>query len=300
MITRSENRKNRLKGLLLVAISGFVYGLQPFMVSYCYGQGATPGLMVAARYGVVALLLLPVVLRQGINIKALFGHWKWLLCLCLVNTMTPILLYNSYTFIPTGVATSLHFLYPVIVTLLCALFFHDRPSGLQRLCTLLCFAGLVLILDLSEDAVNGLGVALALGSSLTWSLYIVWLDKIDMTDITTEQLLFTVEGISCLLSGLVYLPLTGTSFSGIPAFGWGCIIAASVVIGLLGTVFFVIGVRYAHAQTAAIASTLEPTVGIAAGILFLQEPFSLRTVLGALLIVGAIVLLSFQPEDQNS
>ena len=56
--------------------------------------------------------------------------------------------------------------------------------------------------------------------------------------------------------------------------------------------FFLIGVRYTGAQTASIASTLEPITSMIIGILFMAEPFSIRTVISAVMILSAVVLLS--------
>jgi drug/metabolite transporter (DMT)-like permease len=56
--------------------------------------------------------------------------------------------------------------------------------------------------------------------------------------------------------------------------------------------FFLFGVRKADAQTAAIAGTLEPSVSIAVGILFLHEKVTLKTGIGSVLILTAVVLIA--------
>ncbi len=292
-------RNTKQNGLLLVIVSGIVYGLQPIMVSFGYTHGANAALVVVARYGAVALMLLPFVLRRKNNREVLARHWKGMAGLCFTSAATPILLYNSYAYISTGISTSLHFVYPVFVVLLSAVFFHDRPSKRKLLCTLLCFAGMLLIIDTSFGAASVAGVLLALCSGLTWALYIVWLAKLDLKDVSSEQLLCFVEGGAALLIAVVFAPLLGRSIGAVSAVGWAYVVFISVVIGLFGTIFFSLGVRWTDAQTSAIASTLEPIVGVMIGIVFLREPFSLRTLLGSILIVGAVILLTIHPENQK-
>ena len=293
---RQNRCSKKQQGLVMVLVSGIVYGLQPLMVAYGYEQGANAALIVAARYGAVALMLLPFVLRKSNNREVLARHWKGMLGLCLVSAATPILLYSSYAYISTGISTSLHFMFPAFVALLSILFFHDRPSVRKLICTGLCLTGMLLILSTSSGEMSIVGILLALGSSLTWSLYIVWLDKLDMKDVTSEQLLCFVEGGAALLISAVYAPQLGESVGAMSAAGLLYVAFISLVIGLFGTIFFSLGVCRTDAQTSAIASTLEPIVGIAVGITVLGETFSIFTLLGAILIVSAVVLLTIHAE----
>ena len=293
---RQNRCSKKQQGLGMVLVSGIVYGLQPLMVAYGYEQGANAALIVAARYGAVALMLLPFVLRKSNNREVFARHWTGMLGLCLVSAATPILLYSSYAYISTGISTSLHFMFPAFVALLSILFFHDRPSVRKLICTGLCLTGMLLILSTSSGEMSVVGILLALGSSLTWSLYIVWLDKLDMKDVTSEQLLCFVEGGAALLISAVYAPQLGESVEKMSAAGLLYVAFISLVIGLFGTIFFSLGVRRTDAQTSAIASTLEPIVGIAVGITVLGETFSIFTLLGAILIVSAVVLLTIHAE----
>ena len=113
-----------------------------------------------------------------------------------------------------------------------------------------------------------------------------------MKDVTSEQLLCFVEGGAALLISAVYAPQLRESVEKMSAAGLLYVAFISLVIGLFGTIFFSLGVRRTDAQTSAIASTLEPIVGIAVGITVLGETFSIFTLLGAILFVSAVVLLT--------
>lgn len=284
----------------MVLVSGVVYGLQPLMFSQCYSQGANPVFMTIARNGAIAILLFPVVLRKGGGFRVVIQHWKEFLCLCFVNMITGVLLYGSYLHIATSIATSLHFLYPVIVTLLCLAVFHDKASPRKLFCTFLCLVGTAFILNLTERRISLMGVALAAGSSFTWALYIVWLDKLDLKDVSSEQLLFFITGGSCVLIAAVYHSSLPVTIAAITPVGWAFVALASVLVGLFGSIFFAVGVRCTDAQTSAIASTLEPVVSVAVGILLMKEAFSLSTLIGSLCIVVAVFILALPPPQKHA
>ena len=64
------------KGLLLVVISGIVFGIMPSTVAYCYTQGATPVLMMLSRSVLFELVLLPIMLRTKNTWELYRKTWK--------------------------------------------------------------------------------------------------------------------------------------------------------------------------------------------------------------------------------
>ncbi len=284
------------KGLFMVVVSGLVFGVMPSAVSYCYSQGANPTILLMLRYLAILVVLLPGILKAGNSFHGFRANWWKLLMLSAASSVTPLLLYNAYNYLATGLVTTLHFMYPVAVALICFLFFHDRLSRVKLLCLALCLGGMLTLLDTSQG-LNSVGVGMALASSVTYSLYIVGLDKFRLGDLSSVQILFFVEGINLLLIGGLYGLLTHSLAVSITPMGWLVGILSNIVIGICGHMFFLLGVRYTGAQTAAIASTLEPITSIFVGILFMSEPFSARTAAGASLILAAVILLSLFDES---
>lgn len=292
-------RKSK-QGLWMVILSGIVFGLMPGAVTYCYNQGANATILVVIRYAIVAIIMFPWTVKAGNSIALLKRYWKQLLCLVLVTIATPVLLYSAYSYLPTGMVTSLHFLFPTLVVVFCAIFFRDRPTWRKLLCMALCLAGTLLVLGFNGNgtSVSKRGVALALGSAVTWALYIVWLDKMDLKDVSLPQLLFFVDGGSFLLLTLIYGPLSGTLPIRMTPLGWVAAILVNLFIGVFGTAFFTFGVWRSDAQAAAIASTTEPITSLAVGILFLGEPFSIRSLFGSALILTAVILLATHTDKE--
>lgn len=278
------------KGLRMVIISGFVYGVMPSAVSFCYSQGATAALVMVLRALALGLVLLPTGLRQR-NAAAYRKNWAKLLVLSAVGTGTPLLLLSSYRYLPTGTATTIHFLYPTVVALICVTVFRERLSGLMLLCFALCITGILLMTDAPGERLNAFGVTIALLSSVTWATYIVLLDKFRMHGLTAEQIAFFI-GIHNFLLALLYGLATGSLTVRVTPVGWLALLLTGTVVAVFGSMFFTIGVRRTNAQVSAIASTLEPITSLFVGVLFLHEPVSLKTCLGSAMILAAVILLA--------
>lgn len=128
------------------------------------------------------------------------------------------------------------------------------------------------------------------------ALYIVLLHRIRIPGITSFQILFYVSINSIVFMG-AYGLLNGSFVTAIPGItftGWLIAALVLVILVVLGEGFFSFGVRKTDAGIAAIASTLEPIVSILIGIFFLHESFSIRTILCSVLVLSAVLLLTWK------
>jgi len=280
------------KGLAMVLISSFVFGTVPSAVTFCYSQGATSTLIIIVRYIILALLMLPAVLRDKVQcLSFLRRKWKFLSGLSFFCTVTPLLLFQAYKLLPTSTATAIHFMYPTIVMLLSVLVFREKISGTKFLCFLLCFGGIALMLDTSVGGVSMAGVLFALVSGLTWACYIVAVDRLDLGTVSSSQMMFFVEVGNLILIAFYCLFSGGVNFE-VTMVGWAAIIVSNIIISVFGTLFFTIGVRYTDAQVSSIASTFEPITSVLVGVFLLGEPFTMKNALGTGMILAAVIVLS--------
>lgn len=287
------------KGLLLVVISGIVFGIMPSTVAYCYTQGATPVLMMLSRSVLFELVLLPIMLRTKNTWELYRKTWKQYFLLSVTGTGTPLILFITYNYLPTGITTTIHYLYPAVVALICVLFLHEKLSKVKGIALVSCFLGIMIMMDTSVQDLSVLGIVLAVTSSITWALYIVILDKVDLQDATSLQVMF-FTGISSIILLTACALFSGDFAVTITPIGWAAMAISNLAISVGGSLFFVIGVRYTDAQTSAIASTLEPIVSIVIGVLFLHEAITLRTGIGSVLILAAVILLALYDQEPSS
>ena len=283
--------KSTKKGLFLVIASGIVFGIMPSAITFCYSQGANKLLVLLFRYLTLTAVLFPIVAKQKNTWSLYRKNWLKFFLLSLAGVSTPLLLYSAYSLLPTGVVTTIHFLYPTIVALACVFVFHEKLSKLKLVCLILCVTGMLFMLDTSGQTLNAVGLVITVASSLTWATYIVLLDKLDFQDATSTQIMFCVSVNGVVLALIVALA-SGMLAVSVPVVGWLAIVGTSIFISVCGALFFAIGVRETDAQVSSIASTLEPITSLLVGVLILNEGITVLSAIGAVLILTAVILLS--------
>lgn len=284
--------KNKKLGLFLVLFSGMVLGSMPGLISFCKTQGANNTLMLLFRFAILALIVLPLALRDGNLLSAFRKNWKTLLLLSVSEGLTPLFLYMSYEHMASGLSMTIHFLYPTFIVAACVLFYREKLSLHKLMCLLLSLAGIALTVDLKSNSITLVGLAFTMASTVTYSAYIIWMDKAKLRDITSIQVAFFV-GVGCFCVALIYGLLSGTldAVTRVTPLGWLSLTGAGTLIAAGGSLCFILGVRNTDAQVAAICSTLEPLTSIVIGIAFLGEALTVRIAIGCLLILSAVVLL---------
>ena len=73
--------------------------------------------------------------------------------------------------------------------------------------------------------------------------------------------------------------------------GWVWIVALAIFSTVLSTSTLFAGLKILGPNTTSVVNTVEPVLNIVAGILFLNEVFSLQQGVGAVFVVGALVYL---------
>lgn len=204
------------------------------------------------------------------------------------QVVTMLLLSASYLFIPTGNATSLHFMYPVFVFLILYLYYKNRFSKMQWIALILCAIGIVCFIDF-DNMNNWIGMGIAIASGLTYAIYMVILDKQGLAKIDP----FVLSFIGCVLE-TIFLAILGQAMGSfqmtLNAIG---IFSLVILAGLsvCGTLLLQVGTRYIGSGMASLFCLFEPLTSLVCGWLILKDPLRWGSVLGCVLIFGGILLI---------
>lgn len=90
--------------------------------------------------------------------------------------LTGILLSSSYQYIPVGMATVVHFLYPSLTCIVSAILMRERMSAFNVIAMVLSIAGLYIIGGKSIEG-DLKGVAFAFFSAISFTLYLIMCGK---------------------------------------------------------------------------------------------------------------------------
>lgn len=286
--------KNQVyKGIIFTAASAVIFGFTPILARISYDGGAN-GITMTFLRCLLSLPILFLILKiKGIPLKV-EPAWRMPVAVCGVfgAFATTVTLYMSYSYIPVGMATTLHFIYPVLVTAGCVLIFREGIT-IKKVLALLCgAAGTVLFLEhFSAATGSGTGIFLALLSGLFYSIHMVVMDKSGIKNMHYFKLSFYLCLFGAALSG-IYGGVTGQLALHLTGQAWLFAFLVSICASVGAISLFQLGIRYTGASTAAILSTLEPITSVILGVLVLGELFTARKIAGCLCILLSAVLIA--------
>lgn len=283
-------KNSRITGSVSVILSAVLFGLMPLITRIAYANGCNPFTAAFLRFlfgSGMLFLLIRFVLRGSVRVSR--GELLHLLGLSVFYAVFLMMLYASYLYIGSGLATTLHFTYPIFVIAITALFLRAPVSRVHILCLALCAAGMLLIYT-PDGRVNLTGIFLAAGSGLVYSVYIVLVRLSRVKEMPAVLLSFWLSvfaaaeiGIFILVTGNVSLPAN--------AAGWGASALLALTANVFGLVLFQKGLELVGGVQASLLSTFEPLTGVVVGVCVLGELLTARSVAAIVCILLSSVLL---------
>ena len=199
----------------------------------------------------------------------------------------PCLLYGSYRYIDSGMATTLHFTYPIVVTLLSVLVFHSRISRRTVLCVLLCLAG-IFCLGSSQGGTDVRGMLLAAGSGVVYSVYIIGVDRSGLRSLPVLLIIFWLSVFSAA-EVLVFSLCTGQFLVDLPWQVWIPYTGLGLVAMVIAASLFQLGILRCGPVKSSMLSTVEPVTGVLIGALVFHETLTIQKTAGIALILGTVL-----------
>ena len=175
--------KNAIIGYPAGIITGITYGLNPLFAVPLMNKGAAIESILFFRYLFAVLILGGFLALRRQDFRVSLKQAGTLIVLGLLYTSSSLFLFEAYNYIASGLATTLIFLYPVLVAII-MVFLRVVPSWPVWLAIAATFGG-VLLMTQGEagQSINPIGVALSLGSALVYALFIVIIiDDIPLID----------------------------------------------------------------------------------------------------------------------
>lgn len=280
----------QLRGTVCVVLSAVLFGIMPLLAVRVYAYGGNPVFASFCRFAFSLPLLCLLSRRQAAGRERFRADRRFLL-ICFGYVLTPSLLFASYLYIASSLATTAHFVYPALVLLICRVVFRQKIPILKYVCCVMCLLG-VMMFCLTEQKIHYGGMILALASAWTYSVYVSYLPASGLQErFTPFQLTFRLNICGAAVMAVINTAM-GTWVCSMPLAGWAFTLLLSWGTAVLAAVLFQLGVSLCGAQNAAMFSTMEPLTSVVMGILFLHEELTVQSALGVLLILSAVLTLS--------
>ena len=295
----TEEKRKSIRGLIYAVVSSATFGLVPLFAIPALKAGVSVNSVVFYRFAISALLVGLVLLARRESFRIAKRQLPVIAGFALLYAATSFLLTQSYLYIPSGLATTLHFLYPVLVTILMVVLFKERLSVPVAVATLLALGGIYLLSGSNGSEVNPTGMALALTTVLTYASYIVGLNRSSIGRIDSLKLTFYILSTGSLFF-LVNLLVRGEGLTPIPSWKSGIdLFMLALVPTLISNLTLILAVKHIGSTTTAVLGCMEPLTAVVMGILFLGESCSPIQALGIGIILVAVttVIMARNPGE---
>lgn len=282
---------NKTKGFILGAIAAASYGMNPLFTLPLYSAGMSVDTVLFYRYS-LAVIVLGIMMKfqkQSFAIKKVD-----VLPLCIMGLLfafSSLFLFMSYNYMDAGIASTILFVYPVLVAIIMAVVFKEKVSPITMFSIALAFVGIsMLCKSPGGQTLSLVGITFVFLSSLSYAIYIVGVNRSSLKDMPIAKLTFYVLlfGLSVYVVRLQFC----TELQVIPTpMLWINAVSLAVFPTVISLVTMTKAIHYIGSTPTAILGALEPVTALFFGVLVFGEQLTPRIILGILMVITAVTLI---------
>lgn len=276
------------KGYFFAIVSAVSYGLIPAFIIPVKEAGFSLDKTLFYRFFISAIFLLAYLVRKKESLRVTPKDFLIMIILGLFYALSSEFLFLGYDYLSPGIASTILFVYPVIVALVMMVFFKETISKATVLSLILTILG-VFVLSLKDAtfSINFIGLSIALLSALFYALYIIIINKANVS-FSGMKITF----YSLLFSSLYYFIKVLWSQDGlaIDLYTLGNFTLFAFITTVVSISTLVYAIQMIGSTPTSIMGALEPVVAVLVSVLFFQEQFTIGLFLGVMFIVIGVIL----------
>ena len=281
----------KAKGYILGSIAAASYGMNPLFALPLYKAGMDPDSVLLFRYRFAIPLLGIMIKARGRSFKIQRKETFPLIIMGLLVALSSLTLFLSYNYMAAGIASTLLFVYPIMVALIMAMVFKEKLALQTIVCMLLALGGIGLLYK-SEDGstLSLIGTLLVFASSLSYAIYIVGINQTSLKNVATLKVTFYVLlfGLSLFVARLLYSGVLNTPDQW---YLWANLLALAVFPTAISFLCTTGAIQYIGSTPTAILGALEPVTAIFFGIAVFGESLTVRESFGLVMIIVAVTFV---------
>lgn len=303
-IYEKKKRRITINGIFYAVISSMSFGFSPLFSLALIAAGLSDFDILSYRWLIagVVLMIYAFAKKKSLRLNSFDEAWKIIL-LSALRAITSVTLLIGYINISSGIAATLNFMYPVIVTLTMVIFFGEKRSAIDYFAILASIFGVYLLASGDSIVAHGgntkLGLTCSLISAFSFAAYYIVMkqvkaDKIEVVKFTTwVMMLSAVYFIICAFIFNGKLTLITDFRSWINALGLG--LWATMVSNITG----VKGIRRIGPTMTSVLGALQPVTAVILGVLFLGEHLYFRSLIGISIILVAVCIIVMHQKNRK-
>ncbi len=282
----------KIKGSICGILAAISYGTNPLGALGLQEAGITTASMLFYRFAIAILLLAGLLVLRKESFSVTMRELSILAVLGVLFSLSSLGLFLSFNYMEAGIASTILFVYPVIVAALMALFFKERAT-LSTIVSIALSMGGIALLYQGDGGQNLslIGMMFVLQASMTYALYIIVTNKMPLNlspiKITFYSLIF---GLMTVVAYSFTAPERRIQWLESPEM-WGYAGFLAIVSTVISLVLITIAVKEIGSTPTAIMGALEPLTAVLIGVLIFGEKFTIKLAIGIVLIMGAVLLI---------
>ncbi len=284
---------SKAKGFFVGAIAAASYGTNPLFALPLYAEGMNPDSVLFFRYLLaVPIMGLMLLVRRGKDeFKVTPTQTLQLFVMGILVAVSSLSLFISYTYMDAGIASTILFVYPIMVAMIMAIGFKEKFTVSTGLCIVMALAGIALLYKSSDGkTISLLGTMLVMVSSLTYALYIVGVNQTKLRDMPTLKVIFYV-----LLFGVFVFAckiiLSDTMVTPKSFISWINLLGIAILPTAVSFLCTTYAIQLIGPTPTAILGALEPLTAVLIGVTLFGEVLTPRIALGIILILLAVSIV---------
>lgn len=282
----------KAKGYLYGALAAASYGVNPLFGLPLYSrEGMGPDSVLFYRYGLAVVMLAVVMAVRRVPFRIAPRQVLPLVGLGMLFALSSLLLFDSYNYMDAGIASTLLFIYPVLVAVIMVVCFRERMSVLTAVSIVLATIGIGLLYKGEGGQTLSLtGVVMVFLSSLSYAVYMVAVNRSSLGRMPAVRLTFY-----SLLFGMVLFLVRLDFGATVPIIQhplmWVDVCCLAFFPTVVSLVAMAKAIHYVGSTVTAILGALEPVTALFFGVVVFGERLTPRIVLGVWLVLVAVTLI---------
>ncbi|MBD5068435.1 MAG: DMT family transporter [Alistipes sp.] len=281
----------KAQGYLIGALAAAAYGTNPLFALPLYDAGMDPDSVLLFRYLFAIPLLGAMLWFRGRSLRVPRRDVPLLFAMGILVALSSLTLFLSYNYMDAGIASTLLFVYPILVALIMAVGFKERFTLTTGLCILLACGGIGLLYRSGDGSTLSLaGTLLVFVSALSYAIYIVAVRVSRLREIPTLAVTFYVLLFGLLL--FVFRVDFGQALILPDRWHlWGNLLALALFPTAISFLCTTRAINLIGSTPTAILGALEPVTAVFFGVAVFGETLTLRIGCGIVLIIVAVMLI---------
>ena len=278
-------------GVIFALIAGVLFGLIGPTTKLAYNSDAAVALVIFMRYAIASIIILPLVPYQKNLLLNYRENLKLFIFISLGSIFLTIGLLTSVIFIDVSLTIIIFCLYPIYVLIYSILVDKEKINLSVKLLFFITFIGIVLVIGPSFNAVNFIGISLAVIASIGSASMIIVNQKISLKGIPPIPINIFINFFNTIIFFIVLKVFFNLNFNS--DFNTYILILIPSICYSFALLSQLVAIPKIGQSYTALFLYLEPVVGVLGAVFLLNETLELYQFIGAVIVILSLIIATF-------